>query len=101
MASGQQAIEYQLQRFPVLEGLTVGQHHRRDTETFQSLLQGLQIKRGDGFIGHYRDLPTRYVPSQQLGAREQPTTDIDGITALAEFNVKSLHEAPRIKRALG
>lgn len=79
----QQGIEDQLQGFPLLVGLAVGQHHRGDLMALQCLEQGFQIERSDRFVADHRDPATDDMRREPAGVAQQVFTDVNGIATLA------------------
>ena len=79
----QQGIEDQLQGFPLLVGLAVGQHHRGDLVALQCLEQGFQIERSDRFVADHRDPATDDMRREPAGVAQQVFTDVNGIATLA------------------
>ncbi|MNJ63159.1 hypothetical protein D3C77_590390 [compost metagenome] len=101
MAGLQQAVEDGLQGFPILVGLAIGQHDAGDLVALQRPGQPLQIQRRHGLVADDRHLAADDVPGQQRAVVEQPGTDVNGITARAEIDLKSLHGTPILDRPLG
>ncbi len=83
MACGQQAIEDQLQGFPVLVGFAVGQHHGDHRVRRQAAAQTLKIQRRDRFVGDDRHLPPGNMRCEQLGLVQQTFANMDRVAALA------------------
>lgn len=98
MTCGEQAVEDELEGFPVLEGLAIGQNDGLDLVAGEGLGQPFEIKRGDGFVGDDGHLLARDMRRKQLGLRQQVGTDVDGIATLAEIDLKCPHEAPTMKK---
>jgi hypothetical protein len=94
MPGRQQAIEDQLEGFPVFPGLAIRQNHGRDGITAQALHQALKIKWSDSFVGDNGHLLAAYMGSQQLTAVEKLLAYKNRIAALAEINIQNLHIGP-------
>ena len=83
MTGGQQAVEDQLQGFPVLEGFAVRQHHRDHRELRKTAGQTFEIERCNGLVGDDRHLPPGNMRCEQLGLVEQTFANMDRVAALA------------------
>jgi len=95
MTSSQQAIKDQLQGFPGLEGLAVGQHHRQHRGRRQATAQTLKIQRRNRFVGDDRHWPPGNMRCEQLGLVQQTFATVDRVAALAKIDLKCLHVSPR------
>ena len=101
VTGGEQAVEDQLQGFPVLEGFTVGQDDRLHLVGGKRAGQLFEIERGDGRVGDDGHLLAGDMGREKLDLRQQASADMDGITTLAKIDLKCPHGAPTMKRALG
>ncbi|MNS87181.1 hypothetical protein D3C72_1211150 [compost metagenome] len=89
----QQRVEDQVQRFPLLEGLAVGQRDRAHglAERLQAGLDARCVQRPYGFIGDDDGVLAAHVRAQQFGVVQQAGTDMDGVAALAQVDFKRNH----------
>ncbi|MCY1439415.1 hypothetical protein D9M71_556500 [compost metagenome] len=87
MPSCQQAIEDQLQCFPVLVGFPLGQHHGQYRVGSEGLAQAFEIQRRDGLVGNDGYLPTRNVRRQQLRLVQQAFANVDRVATLAQVDL--------------
>ena len=83
MACGEQAIENQLQGFPVFKRFAVGQDNRQYRIRRQAAGQTLKLERRYGFVGHNRHLATGDVWGQQLRLIQQAFANMNRVAALA------------------
>ncbi len=92
-ALGQQRIENQVQRFPVLVCFAVRQHHLRHRHPagFQRRRQLRQIQRRHRGIGHDHHALLRQMRQDQPGLAQQAGADVDGVGAVAEVDGEGLH----------
>jgi hypothetical protein len=93
-AVGQERIENQVQRLPVLVGLAVRQHHLRHRHPagFQRRRQLRQIERRHRGVGHHHHALLRQMRQDQIGLGQQAGADVDGVGAVAEVDGEGLHE---------
>ncbi|MCY1350898.1 hypothetical protein D9M68_300750 [compost metagenome] len=101
MASPQQGVEDQLQGFPVLAGLAIGQHHRENRVALQRPGQRVEIEGSHSLVGDNGHLLTGDMRREEFRPRQQTGTYMDGIATLAKIDLKCPHGAPDIKRAKG
>ncbi|MNZ94076.1 hypothetical protein D3C78_1131770 [compost metagenome] len=83
----QQAIEDQLQGFPVLVGFAIGQYHRQHRIGTQGLAQAFEIQGRDGLVGNDGNLPPGDVRRQQLGLVQQAFANVDRVATLAQVDL--------------
>ncbi len=87
----QQCVEDAVQNFQCLVLLAVRQDDVVLPEAVQSGAQPFQIQGRDRFIADHQHLPAGDMRREQVRAAQQTGTDVDGITALAEFDIQSVH----------
>ncbi|MNO74271.1 hypothetical protein D3C76_652650 [compost metagenome] len=100
MARPEQRIEDQLQGFPVLEGLSIGEHDSRYRIGGKGFLQAFEIERSNRLIGDDRHLATTNMWFEVARIIQQPFADIDRIAAVTKIDVERAHETPRQERWL-
>jgi len=83
VTGGQQAVEDQLQGFPVLEGFAVRQHHGNHRERRKAAGQTFEIERRHGLVGDDCHLPPVDMRRQQLGLIQQTFANMNRVAALA------------------
>ena len=99
MAILQQTVEDQLQGFPVLVRLAIGQHDRANRAVAQGAQQALQIERRDGLVGDDRHLAPGEMGQEAFRLIQKALADVDRVAALTELDVKSPHAVTLIQRA--
>ena len=83
MTCCEQAIENQLQGFPILERLAIGQDDRQHRELREATRQALKIEWRDRCIGHNRHLAPGDMRSQQLRLIQQTFANMNRVATLA------------------
>ena len=83
MTGSEQAIENQLQGFPVFERLAIGQDDRQYRELRKATGQAFKIEWRDRGIGHNCHLATGDVRSQQLRLIQQTFANMNRVATLA------------------
>jgi hypothetical protein len=91
--SVEQCVENQVQRFPVLVGLAVRQHHPGHLHPggFQRRRQLRKVQRRHRGVGHHHHALLQQVRDDQVGLAQQAGADVDGIGAIAEVDGEGLH----------
>ncbi|MNG22511.1 hypothetical protein D3C84_1069990 [compost metagenome] len=82
MTGPQETIKNQLQGFPRLVGLAIGQHDGRQLATSQAGLEAFKIEGRNGLVGDNGHLTARQMRPEQVRTSQQARTYVDGITAL-------------------
>ncbi|MCY1411146.1 hypothetical protein D9M71_265280 [compost metagenome] len=96
----EQLVEDQLQGFPVLERLPVGQDDAGHGITGEGFLQAFEIERRDRLVGDDRHLPAMDVRREEARIVQQPFADVDRIAAVTKIDVECAHETPRQERGI-